>query len=170
MPELSGGPFAVAVALGMGVLSALVPVVNAEAFLLAAVATLSSPGDCWVIVVALALGQTAGKIVYFLGARHAWDVRERNPLRRRRPRPPGPPSRWRRTLADLSERGLAMLERPLLAMGVILTSAGVGIPPLALTSVAAGLSRMPLVLFVLCTATGRAARFGALATPLVLAK
>ena len=68
-----------------------------------------------------------------------------------------------------SDRGLELLDRRLPAAGVLLTSAAVGLPPLAVTTVAAGARRTPASLFVACTLTGRLARFGVLAAPVVLA-
>lgn len=61
------------------------------------------------------------------------------------------------------ERGLGLLDRPWPAAGVLLTSASVGVPPLAATSVAAGLRSTGPCLFTACTLAGRVARFGLLA-------
>ena len=46
---------------------------------------------------------------------------------------------------------------------MLLTSASVGVPPLAATSVAAGLRTTGPWLFTACTLTGRVARFGLIA-------
>jgi membrane protein YqaA with SNARE-associated domain len=134
----------VGLALGVGLLSALIPVVNAEVFLLAATASVS-PLVGVGAVVGLAVGQVAGKLCLFTASR-----RSRQAVTHRRRRRPAREPRWPAT-------------------GVLLTSAAVGVPPLAVTTVAAGARRTPAALFVACTLTGRLARFGVLAAPVVLA-
>jgi membrane protein YqaA with SNARE-associated domain len=151
-------------ALGVGLLSALLPVVNAEVFLLAATASVS-PLVGVGAVVGLAVGQVAGKLCLFGASRRS---RRAVAHRRRRRRRPDREPRWPR-LRAWSDRGLELLDRRLPAAGVLLTSAAVGVPPLAVTTVAAGARRTPAALFVACTLTGRLARFGVLAAPVVLA-
>jgi membrane protein YqaA with SNARE-associated domain len=153
-----------AVALGVGVLSALLPVVNAEVFLLAATATVSP----WVgvgAVVGLSVGQVAGKVVLFGASRRSRTTVAGRRERRRAARPPREP-RWPRVKA-WGERSLGMLDRRGPAAGVLLASAAVGVPPLAVTTVAAGARRTPASLFVACALTGRLARFAVLAAPVV---
>jgi membrane protein YqaA with SNARE-associated domain len=152
----------VGLALGVGLLSALIPVVNAEVFLLAATASVS-PLVGVGAVVGLAVGQVAGKLCLFTASR-----RSRQAVTHRRRRRPAREPRWPRVRA-WSDRGLELLDRRLPAAGVLLTSAVVGVPPLAVTTVAAGARRTPAALFVACTLTGRLARFGVLAAPVVLA-
>lgn len=59
------GGVALAVAVGVG--SALLPLINAEAYVIAAVAR--SPWAVVPIVVALSVGQTGGKVLLFAAAR-----------------------------------------------------------------------------------------------------
>jgi membrane protein YqaA with SNARE-associated domain len=151
-------------ALGVGLLSALVPIVNAEVFLLAATASVS-PVVGTAAVAGLAVGQVAGKLCLFgasRGSRTAVAHRRRRSWRASRP------PRWPRVRA-WGDRGLGLLDRRLPAAGVLLASASVGLPPLAVTTVAAGARRTPTALFVTCALAGRLARFGVLAAPVVLA-
>jgi membrane protein YqaA with SNARE-associated domain len=169
-----------AAALGVGALSAWVPLVNAEAYVLALAAT-TSPVHGWSSVAGIAIGQTAGKQLMFAAARGGsrsgwlnsarWRGRFARPGRRRpaeapvrTPREPGP---FRRRMADWGERGLQLLDRPWPASGVVLAAASVGIPPLAVVSVAAGLRGTSGLLVAVCTLAGRAARFAAMAAPVI---
>jgi membrane protein YqaA with SNARE-associated domain len=149
-------------ALLFGVASGVIPVINAEAFLAATAAASALPLAA-TAAVAVGVGQTAGKLAVFLAARRgaSWRLPGR---RRRGSEPPGPsrsrpPGPVRRRLAELGRRGLALLDRPLLGGGVILASAAVGIPPLAVTTVAAGLSRMRPLLFAVTVLVGRTGWF-----------
>lgn len=149
-------------ALGYGVLSALVPVVNAEAFVLAAAAGGTAPALTG--VAGVTLGQTAGKVAIFMVVRkgiHSRFLPERAPRERRAV------SGWRLRLREWSDRLLLQLERPWVGGGVVLTSAALGVPPLAVVAVLAGLRRTRLVVFVLAVVLGRLARFGVLALPVV---
>jgi hypothetical protein len=158
----------VVLTVGVGLLSALVPLVNAELYLLAVVAT-ASPVVGVSAVVGLAVGQVAGKACLFLAARRGRAAGERW-RGRRTPRPPRlEPAAWRRKLSQWTLGGLGLLDRGLPAAGVLFTSAAVGLPPLAVTTVAAGARQTPTSLFVACALSGRLVRFGVLAAPLVLA-
>jgi membrane protein YqaA with SNARE-associated domain len=159
----------VGLTVGVGLVSALVPVVNAELYLLAIVATAASPAAGVGAVVGLAVGQVAGKVCLFLAARRGRAAGERW-RGRHAPSPPRlEPAAWRRRLSHWALRGLGLLDRGLPAAGVLFTSAAVGMPPLAVTTVAAGARRTPASLFVVCALSGRLVRFGILAAPLVLA-
>jgi membrane protein YqaA with SNARE-associated domain len=63
--------------------------------------------------------------------------------------------RWRRSLV--------WLQRPRAAGVIVLMSASVGVPPLAVVSAAAGVAKTPRPLFALTCLTGRVLRFGVLA-------
>jgi hypothetical protein len=60
-------------------------------------------------------------------------------------------------------RSVLLLDRPWPAAGLLLSSASLGLPPLAATSVAAGLRRTGPALFAGCTLAGRLVRFGLIA-------
>ena len=158
----------VALTVGVGLLSALVPVVNAELYLLAIVAT-ASPVAGVGAVLGLAVGQVAGKVCLFLAARRGGAAGRRWRGRHAPAAPGREPAAWRRRLPRWTLGGLGVLDRGLPAAGVLFTSAAVGMPPLAVTTVAAGVRRTPASLFVACALSGRLVRFGVLAAPLVLA-
>ena len=134
-----------------GVGSAFVPVMNAETYLTATAAT-ADIGPALVAAVAMAAGQAAGKIAVFLAARQGRNLRL--PWQRRTPPVPAAATQPGR-LRTLARRGLELLDRPLLGAGVVLTSSSMGVPPLAATSVVAGLSRMRLPVFATTVLGGR---------------
>ena len=188
---------ALAGSLLFGVLSGLIPVVNAEAYL-AATAGVSALPLAIGVALAVSVGQTIGKLLVFLAARRGRTLRL--PWRRRpavtaaspvadpsavpdaaadplavtgtdggaaadrgagvgvEPAP-ARPGRVRATLREWGRRGLELLDRPWLGGGVILASAAVGVPPLAVTTVAAGLSRMRTALFAVTVLVGRTGWF-----------
>ncbi len=204
---LIGGSF------GFGVASALIPIINAEAYVLAVCAT-AAPWPASLAMVALVAGTLGGKLVLFLGARHrdrlgrllhrhgtAMDAAERGvaaeitreeaalqqaqtragagtapavtpPHRRWRWLPPAP--RWlqrmNRAIVAWGDRALGLLDRPWQSAGVLLASATLGVPPLAVTTIAAGLRRTKLPIFIICVLIGRAARFAVVAVPTLLAR
>jgi len=141
--------------LAVGFCSALVPVFNAEAYAVASVAV--SPWLVVPIIVALALGQTAGKLLLFEAAR-----RGSTRFRRVRKGPGHRSVRW-------AHRIQQSLREPRTAIPLVLTSAGLGLPPLAVVSVAAGAAGQRRSGFALMCFAGRTVRFTALAVPVALA-
>jgi membrane protein YqaA with SNARE-associated domain len=135
--------------LGVGFLSALIPLVNIEAYLSVrgAVAGVES---LWVLSLAAALGQMVGKVVwYYLGANSlhwAW-VRKRIET----PKAEARLELWRSRTH----------ERPVLAGSLVLASAFSGFPPFAILAVLAGQLRMSLTLFFVLGLLGRWGRFAA---------
>ncbi|HQR26058.1 MAG TPA: hypothetical protein PLP61_03365 [Nocardioides sp.] len=140
--------------IGMGFVSALVPVVNAEA-VQAGLSLLEPPHLVAVSVVALAGGQTVGKTVIFGAARRG--VGRCRLVHVGRP-PRGP--RWvRRVNATL----LRCLSHRVAGPATVAVSATVGLPPLALVSAAAGASTLRWSVFASGCFVGRLVRFGAVA-------
>lgn len=136
-------------ALGVGIASALVPLVNIEAYL-GVRGAVSVRHGIWVLGLAAALGQMLGKLVwYHLGATSLeW------PWVRRRIDSPKAQLRlqaWR----------LRVDRRPVLAAGITFLSALVGLPPFAILAVLAGQLRMSLALFLALGLAGRWLRFSA---------
>ena len=134
---------------GICLVSAVFPVVNAEAYL----GALSAVGDgsrMWAIAAAAALGQTCGKLVFFgLGRSSlgwAW-------VRRRTESP-----KWQERMAVWQRRAR---HGPWSVTGLIGASALVGVPPLAIVSVLAGQLRASLPVFVVAVLAGRTLRFAA---------
>lgn len=130
-----------------GLASALVPLVNAEAY---AVAAATRVGSAWVplLVLALAAGQTAGKLVLFESAR-----RGAGRLARRHGG-----GRWATLVAD-------WLRRDRTGVPVVLAAASLGLPPLAVVSLTAGAAGQRRWLFAVLCLAGRTARFAAIAVP-----
>ncbi len=141
----------------IGVVSALIPLVNAEAYAVLA-ATRTRPAAVGAVVVALAAGQTVGKLVLFEAAR-----RGSGPLHARLARKgEGRAARWHGRVCGLMTRRRTGLP-------TVLVSAAVGLPPLALVSLVAGASRQRRWEFGAVCLVGRAARFAILVLPVAYA-
>ena len=154
----------------MGLLSGLIPLINAEALLIAAVV---QAHDRWpAVVIAIALGQSGAKVLIYLTARDgrsllpaSWSHRTRRPVALAHTLPTrlsGMTRRW----SPNADRVAELVRRPVAGSALILASAVGGIPPLAATSVIAGMSRMRLSLFGATCLTGRLVRFTIIAFPL----
>ncbi|WP_433268408.1 hypothetical protein ACQPWR_09210 [Micromonospora vinacea] len=149
-----------AVALGYGLASALVPVVNAEAY---AVVAGQRAGHALVAVVALALGQTAGKLLLFESARRGSGRLARRVAKR------GKSGRAAARAARWTEPIRRWLSRRRTAVPTVLVSAAVGLPPLAVVSLAAGTAGLRRWEFAVACLSGRVIRFALLLLPAVLA-
>lgn len=142
--------------------SALLPLINAEAYLLGVNAI--ADGGGWALALAASAGQTVGKLVLFLAARGAisapWLTRWRRPRgRHHRPARDGRVQRWVRRVQQ-QRHG---------AVVVVAASASIGLPPLLATSVLAGATTMRATTFAVTCLLGRWARFGVLlAAPTLL--
>jgi membrane protein YqaA with SNARE-associated domain len=149
----------------VGLLSAFLPFTPVEPYLIAAVAATAVPPIA--LGVAAAIGQTAGKVLIFLGARGA--IRSSWLQRRlsRRPRAaPEPPGRWGAMLARPKAAGarlVEVLDRPRQATGILLVSAVTGLPPLLAASVYLGRTPMRVVTFAATCLLGRTIRFTTIA-------
>ncbi len=142
------------VSVGVGAGSALVPLINAEAYVLAAALRLARP-QLVLVVLALALGQTAGKVAFFEAARRGstWFDRHRRPEK---------DHRWARRI-----QGALASSRT--GVPLVLTSAVVGLPPLAVVSLAAGAAGQVRWHFALACLVGRSVRFTAVGFSLAYA-
>jgi membrane protein YqaA with SNARE-associated domain len=148
-------------AVGFGIGSAVVPVLNAEIYVLGVGA--SGKLDPVVAAIGVSIGQTIGKVAMFLAVRYrpgyaAKKGKETKPtdLGTRR----GRLVQWNR---DVSRRLLDALSDRRWGIPVTLLSSSVGIPPLYGVALIAGASRMGVVSFSLSVLAGRAARFITLA-------
>jgi membrane protein YqaA with SNARE-associated domain len=144
-------------AAAIGVASALLPIVNAETYALLAAARTHGV-EAVAVVLALAVGQTIGKLVLFQSARQG-SGRLRTRLCRRGE---GRAARWHDRLCGLMTRRRTGLP-------TVLASATVGLPPLALVSLAAGASAQRRWQFGTVCLVGRSVRFAALTLPAVYA-
>lgn len=164
-----GSPFRVdhmwlwqlALAVGFGIGSAVVPVLNAEVYVLGAGA--SGRLDPVVAAIGVSVGQTIGKVAMFLAVR----FRPSYPTRKRQePKPVDLGTRRGRLIQwnrNVSRRLLAALSDRRWGIPVTLLSSAVGIPPLYGVALIAGASRMGVISFSLSVLAGRAARFITLA-------
>jgi membrane protein YqaA with SNARE-associated domain len=135
--------------LGVAFASALVPLVNIEAYL-GVRGSVGGIDNVWVLGLAAGFGQMVGKVVwYYLGASSLhWGW-----VRRRMETP--------KAQARLETWRLRTHERPALAGALVFVSAFSGFPPFAILSVLAGQLRMQLALFFGLGLAGRWLRFTA---------
>lgn len=135
--------------LGVGIASALVPLINIEAYL-GVRASVGGLDGVWLLGFVAAIGQMVGKIAwYYLGANAlSWGW-----VRRRMDTP--------KAQARLDRWRTRTQERPVLAGGLVLVSALAGLPPFAVVAVLAGQLRMGLTLFFVLGLAGRWLRFAA---------
>jgi membrane protein YqaA with SNARE-associated domain len=132
---------------GMGFGSALLPALNAEAYAVVTAVTAPAAG----VVLALAAGQTVGKLVLFESARRGaarWTPTDQSTRR----------ARW---LARVTP----WLRSPRTGVPVLLSSAALGLPPLAIVALAAGASGQRRWVFASLVLAGRVARFAAIVVP-----
>ena len=124
------------------IVSALIPVANAELYLLSA-AALAPRELALPLAAAAALGQMVGKLLMYLAGRGAVRL---------------PGERMRRVLEEVRAK---YAHRGAIGGAVLFTSAAAGIPPFYIVAVAAGVLRAPLAQFVVLGFVGRLIRFGA---------
>jgi membrane protein YqaA with SNARE-associated domain len=149
-------------AIGFGIGSAVVPVLNAEAYVLGV--GVSGALNPVVAAVGISIGQTIGKVAMFLAVRHRPGYTGKK--KSKEPKAVDLDTRWGRFVQwnrDLSKRLLDALSDRRWGVPVTLLSASIGIPPLYGVALIAGASRMGVVTFALSVLTGRSARFIALA-------
>jgi membrane protein YqaA with SNARE-associated domain len=133
----------------VALLSALFPLVNAEAYLAALAALGEHPGT-WPVAAVAATGQTCGKVLFFQLGRSSLDWQW---VRRRTDTP-----KWQAHLARWQRRSQG---NPWASTGLVGASALLGLPPLAVISVLAGQLRVSLALFTVSVFVGRTLRFAA---------
>jgi membrane protein YqaA with SNARE-associated domain len=131
----------------VGFASALVPLVNIEAYL-AVLAAVSGQGSVWMLALAAAVGQMCGKLLwYHIGASSlGWGW-----VRRKVEKP--------KARARLERWRTRTHQRPVAAGALVFVSALTGLPPFAVLSVLAGQLRMSLALFLGLGFAGRWLRF-----------
>ncbi|MFD2077690.1 membrane protein YqaA, SNARE-associated domain [Actinopolymorpha cephalotaxi] len=130
--------------------SALIPLINAEAYVGAVAATFTGQ-SIWLVAAAAAGGQMVGKVAYFMIGRNSlrWSW-----VRKKTESP-----KWQQTFLTWQRR---IGGRPWLAGVLLLVSAALGFPPFAVVSVVAGQLRVPITLFVVVGFVGRLLRFASL--------
>jgi membrane protein YqaA with SNARE-associated domain len=146
---------------GYGFGSALIPVLNAEAYMGAAGA-LAGPVMLVVITAAMTVGTVCGKVLIFHGARAGQEFAKAKAMLapREADRQVGG---IRRTWRAASDTMLGWLSHPWRGAATVFAAASLGIPPLLAVSALAGLSKQSLWIFVPAVALGRAIRFSVIA-------
>ena len=133
--------------LGVAFASALVPLINIEVYLIG-LGAIASPGNVWLLSAVAAVGQMAGKLVwYYLGAnalRWGWVRRKAEA-----PKAKAKLELWRQRTQD----------RPVIGALLLFASAWSGFPPFAIVAVLAGQLRMNVVMFLVVGTVGRTLRF-----------
>ncbi|GAB2774035.1 YqaA family protein [Amycolatopsis magusensis] len=155
------------VTLGVAFGSAIVPLISVEVFVIGLAS--SEPGVHWLAIgAAVAVGQIAGKLLYYLAAKGSIKLPKflHDRLHRERPMTPRR-ARWELRTKRVRAWLEALRERchrhPAWMTGTYGVSAVVGLPPFMATTVLAGLVRMPMSLFLGAGLAGRFARFSLLA-------
>jgi membrane protein YqaA with SNARE-associated domain len=140
---------------GYGVLSAVLPFVNAESYVV--VSGISSIGRTLPIVAGIALGQTLGKVLLFLGVRRGKQFpfvrRERARFQR------GTAGPARRKLSHAVAVLLRLVGEKRWGLPIVLLAAVTGLPPLYAVALLAGATRMRIGWFTAAVLVGRTARF-----------
>lgn len=125
---------------GVAVLSALIPVINIELYLLGASAL--APREMVIpLIVAGTLGQVIGKIALYYAGTGALKI-------------PG-----KRLQGALQKMNTQMQERPHMGNALVFVSATAGLPPYYLVTLAAGAAKMNLPMFLVVSLVGRLIRF-----------
>jgi len=125
-------------------LAGLIPLINAELWLIAVTLMLATPAALPAIVVLAALGQMSAKILLYYAARGAVSL---------------PTGRYQDKLGRARERVARWKQRP---RAVLLASATLGLPPFYVISLLAGALDIRLRTFCMIGMTGRLVRFGLL--------
>ncbi|MDS1270609.1 VTT domain-containing protein [Lipingzhangella sp. LS1_29] len=140
-----------AIAFLVALAGSLVPIISIEIYLLGASA-LHPDGQLVAMVVAAAVAQTVGKLVYYYlgsGVLHLpWLKRQADRATRS-----GARSRRLEGWQDQAHR------RPVWAAGIMFSSSFVSVPPYMVMCVLAGTTRMRVSHFLLASLVGRLARF-----------
>jgi membrane protein YqaA with SNARE-associated domain len=133
--------------LGVSFGSALIPLVNVEAYLGAVTATTDNT-NLWMLVVSAGVGQMVGKVLWYEAGRRSMEwsyIRKKMSTPKRQQQL----EHWRTRVQG----------RPVFSGALLLASAFTGIPPYAVISVLAGQLRIPFLLFLVTGFVGRTGRF-----------
>ena len=129
------------------VASALLPILNVEAYL-AAVALKAHNLSDWQLAAVGGGGQSVGKIFWYLAGIHSLKIRW---IRQKMDT-----EKWQISYEKWHER---IVGRPLFAGAISFGSAVTGFPPLAVIAVLAGTLRMNFTIFMVTVFVGRTIRF-----------
>ena len=147
--------FAWLTSVAFGVVSAIVPVVNAEVYVL--VSQVSAVAGVVPVAVGVGIGQTIGKCLLFLGVRRGRQfrfVREHRATARTEPR-----GRVRQAWHDTLQFLLRLVGTKRWGLPITFLAAVVGVPPLYAVALLAGATTMKLRYFAPIVLVGRITRF-----------
>ncbi len=141
--------------IGFGVISALIPIVNAEAYVIAS--QWSAAAGPIPVAIGIGLGQTVGKLLLFLGVRRGKEF----PFvqHRRERRQTKPVSRTRLRVRSVMSFLLTLVGQKRWGLPIVFLAAVVGIPPLYAVALLAGATTMRVPWFVATVLVGRIGRF-----------
>jgi membrane protein YqaA with SNARE-associated domain len=146
--------------IGFGAVSAVIPIINAEAYIIAS--QMSAVAGPIPIAIGIAIGQTFGKLLLFFGVRQGKElsfVKHRREIRKQRA---VGPTRARVRAAGAKLLDLVGQER--WGLPIVLIAAIIGFPPLYAVALLAGATTMSAVWFGLTVLVGRLCRFLLVAT------
>jgi membrane protein YqaA with SNARE-associated domain len=146
--------------IGFGTVSAIIPIVNAEAYIIAS--QMSAIAGPIPIAFGIAIGQTIGKLLLFFGVREGKElsfVKHRREMRKQRP---VGPTRARFRAAGKKLLDLVGQER--WGLPIVFIAAVIGFPPLYAVALLAGATTMRPLWFGLTVFVGRLGRFLLVAT------
>ncbi|GAA2105590.1 hypothetical protein GCM10009841_24510 [Microlunatus panaciterrae] len=146
--------------LALGIVSAIVPVVNAETYVVASqVSALAGPVP---VAVGVGIGQSFGKLLLFLGVRRGRDFpfvqRHRGKISSAETGP------MRQRLRAFVRTLLNLVGTKRWGLPITFVAAVLGVPPLYAVALLAGATRMRIGWFYLAVVVGRVLRFVAVAT------
>lgn len=147
---------ALVTSLGFGVLSAVFPFANAEAYVIAS--QVSMVAGVLPIAVGVGVGQTVGKLVLFVSVRQGRQtgVFHRRPPESARTRRLGPA---RTRLRQVVRQLLVLVGTKRWGLPIVFLAAVLGLPPLYAVALLAGATQMKLGWFALLVLVGRLGRF-----------
>ena len=134
----------------MGVLSAIVPLINMEAYI-AGIAALLGNINIWLVALVAGFGQAIGKIPWYEVSRRSMDW---SYIRKKMEQPD-----WRRRYDKVKA---TTDNRPWVGIALLFASSLIAIPPLAITAVLAGQLEFNRLAFYATITIGRTLQFAAL--------
>lgn len=146
--------------IGFGTVSAVIPIVNAEAYVIAS--QMSAVAGPIPIAIGIAIGQTVGKLLLFFGVRQGKELSFIKHRREARKHRPVGPTRARIRAAGAKLLDLVGQER--WGLPIVFVAAVIGFPPLYAVALLAGATTMSPVWFGLTVLVGRLCRFLLVAT------
>lgn len=139
---------------GFGVVSAIFPVINAEAYVV--VSQVSAVAGAVPVAIGIGIGQTIGKVLLFLGVRRGRDFPF---IRHRAVRADQPVGRFRIRFRAVIRWLLGLVGHPRWGLPIVFVAALAGLPPLFAVALLAGATPMRLGYFAIAVLVGRIGRF-----------